>query len=219
MALTDRYAPPRARIVRRSRRRRLLGGGTDGNEQLTAITAVILLVLFALLGITIIGIVQLLWLHLFLGVLLVGPVALKLGSTGYRFTRYYLGSPAYRRKGPPAPLLRLLGPFVVVLTVVVFASGIGLLLVPVHLRSQLLLVHKASFVLWFVAMVVHVLGHLLDTARLAPRDYYRATRRQVAGAGLRQWTIAAALGIGFAIGVPFLPRAGAFFQAIPHLGR
>ena len=42
----------------------------------------VLLVLFAVLGITIIRIGQLLWLHLFLGVLLVGPVALKLASTG-----------------------------------------------------------------------------------------------------------------------------------------
>ncbi len=213
---TSPTAPPRPRTPVRSRRG---DAGVEANARLTGSTAAVLLVLLAVEGLTLLRIGPLLKAHVLVGMLLVPPVLLKLTSTGYRFTRYYLGSPAYRRKGPPAPLLRLLGPFVVVLTVVVFASGIGLLLVPVHLHSELLLLHKASFVLWFVAMVVHVLGHLLDTARLAPRDYYRATRRQVAGAGLRQWTIAAALGIGFAIGVPLLPRAGAFFQAIPHLGR
>ena len=37
------------------------------------------------------------------------------------------------------------------------------------MRSGLLLVHKAKWIVWIIAMVVHVLGHLLDTARLAPR--------------------------------------------------
>ncbi len=45
--------------------------------------------------------------------LLAGQVLLKIGSTGYRFARYYTGAVPYVRKGPPAPLLRLLGPVVV----------------------------------------------------------------------------------------------------------
>src|SRR5580692_8444885 len=113
--------------VRRLRARRLFGGGPDGNERLTALVGVILLILFAVLGVTIIRIGQLLWLHLFLGVLLVGPVALKLASTGYRFTRYYTGSRAYRRKGPPAAALRALGPFVILTTLAVFFTGLLLL--------------------------------------------------------------------------------------------
>jgi hypothetical protein len=40
--------------------------------------------------VTIVGIGQLLNVHLFLGMLLIGPVALKMGSTGYRFVRYYM---------------------------------------------------------------------------------------------------------------------------------
>ncbi len=188
MALTDRYAPPRARIVRRSRRRRLLGGGTDGNEQLTAITAVILLVLFALLGITIIGIVQLLWLHLFLGVLLVGPVLLKLSSTGYRFVRYYTRDFAYQRKGPPQPLMRLLGPFVVVSTVAVFFTGLLLLLAGPGSSLMLRDLHKLSFFAWFAAVGAHVLGHiqeLPDALRAVSRGERRARRRH--GAGRQVW--------------------------------
>ncbi|MGZ6624610.1 MAG: hypothetical protein ACXVE8_03320, partial [Solirubrobacteraceae bacterium] len=64
---------------------RLLGGGTEGNERLTVLTGALLIVLLAVLGITIVRIGQLLWLHLFLGLVLIGPVALKLASTGYRF--------------------------------------------------------------------------------------------------------------------------------------
>jgi hypothetical protein len=71
-------------------------------------------------------------------------------------------------------------------------------------RHSLLFLHKASFVLWFGAMTVHVLGHLIDTARLAPRDGVRRTRRDVAGASARQWTLAASLIAGAVLGVAML---------------
>lgn len=44
--------------------RALVGGGPEGNEELTTIAGAILIVLLAVLGITIIRIGQLLWLHL-----------------------------------------------------------------------------------------------------------------------------------------------------------
>ena len=59
--------------------------------------------------------------------LLIGPVVLKMASTGYRFIRYYAGNAAYRRKGPPELILRLIGPIVVLTTVGVFVTGIVLL--------------------------------------------------------------------------------------------
>lgn len=80
---------------------RLLTGGTEGNERLTVVTGVLLIVLLAALGVTIVFIGRLLWWHLFLGLVLIGPVALKVGSTGYRFMRYYAAEPRYRGKGPP----------------------------------------------------------------------------------------------------------------------
>src|SRR5581483_10374108 len=110
-----------------SRARALFGGGIDGNEELTAITGVILIVLLAVLGVTILRVRQLIWLHLFLGLLLLGPVFLKLASTGYRFARYYLRTAIYVAKGPPMLVLRAMGPVLVALTVTVFASGVVLL--------------------------------------------------------------------------------------------
>src|SRR5436853_3579361 len=86
---------------------------TTGNERLTAPTGAVLLALLPVIGLTIIQLGPLLWLHLFAGMLLIGPVALKLGSTGYRFVRYYTGSPSYRLKGPPPAPLRLIAPLVV----------------------------------------------------------------------------------------------------------
>jgi hypothetical protein len=59
-------------------------GGTDGNERLTATTGVLLLLLLAAEGVTILFIRPLLSLHMFLGVLLIPPVALKFASTAYR---------------------------------------------------------------------------------------------------------------------------------------
>jgi hypothetical protein len=170
----------------------------------------VLLVLLAAEGATLLSVRQLLSPHVFIGMLLVPPVLLKTASTGWRMVRYYKGSPAYRTKGPPPLLLRLLGPFVVILTVVVIGSGIALLLLPASASSVMLLAHKASFVLWFGAMAVHVLGHLVDTARLAPADLARSTRRQVRGAGARLWLVAACLVVGAILGVAMLPTIGSW---------
>ncbi len=129
------------------------------------LTGIVLFLLLAALGVTILRIHPLIWEHLFIGLLLLGPVALKLGSTGYRFVRYYTRNPVYRRKGPPPPYLRLLAPLVVLSTVVVFASGVALLLLGPSSRSTLSLVHKASFFVWLGATAVHVLGHLPEVIR------------------------------------------------------
>ena len=171
-------------------------------------TAAVLLILLAIEGFTILRIGKLLTLHVVIGMVLVPPVFLKIGSTTWRFAHYYLGSPEYRRKGPPPALLRLLGPFLVVLTIAVLGSGIALLLGPSSAWSELLTIHKATFILWIAAMVVHVLGHLVDTARLAPKDFYWRTRRQVAGASKRQWALVGAILLGILLAIVVAPRIG-----------
>jgi hypothetical protein len=189
----------------------------ESNARLTASNAAVLLVLLAAEGATILRVRQLISPHVFLGMLLIPPVLVKLGSTGYRFVRYYTGAPAYRRKGPPPVLLRLLGPVVVILTGVLLASGVALLLASPAWSAQLLFVHKASFVLWFFAMTVHVLGHLAEVARLAPRDWMRRARRDVRGAGSRQWLLAASLVAGALLGLAMLSRVGPWL-ASAHIG-
>ncbi len=62
-------------------------GGVAGNARLTGAVAVALLVLLAAEGVTIPFIGKWLGPHIFIGLMLIPPVALKLGSTGYRFAR------------------------------------------------------------------------------------------------------------------------------------
>jgi hypothetical protein len=205
---------------------RLSAGGTEGNERLTVLTGLVLIVLLAVLGVTIVRIGQLLWLHLFLGMLLIGPVALKLVSTGYRFVRYYTDDPAYRRKGPPATELRVLGPLVVVSTLVVFGTGVALLLLGPSSRQPLVLLHKVSFFAWIAVTALHVLGHLpeigryLRTARASRREVFAVsappgggapvTRTEAAGAGGRAAAMGVALLLGLALALSLLTHFGAW---------
>ena len=193
----------------------MLGGGTDGNERLTAIAGVLLLALFAVLGATIVRIGQLLWLHLFLGLLLIGPVALKLASTGYRFARYYLATAAYRLKGPPHPLLRVLAPILVVTTLAVFVTGVLLLVDGPGSRDQLLLWHKVSFIVWLVAMAPHVLGHLLELPP-ALRLSRNAGPTPTGGGAGRAIAPASAIAGGALLAIVLLPDFSAWTAAAAH---
>ncbi|MHB8826185.1 MAG: hypothetical protein ACYC5Z_00760 [Acidimicrobiales bacterium] len=185
--------------------------GVEGNARFTSLLAVILLILLALEGVTIPFIGPLLTEHVFIGVLLIPPVLYKIGSTTWRFVKYYTGDARYRRKGPPVLVLRLLGPVVVILTLAVIGSGIGLVLLPRSDRGLLLSAHQASFVLWFGAMTIHVLGHLVETAKLAPLDWIARTRRQVRGASMRQWAVASSLVLGVVAAAAITPYAANWF--------
>jgi hypothetical protein len=198
--------------------RRLVAGGTSGNEQLTAVTGIVLLVLLVPLGITILRIRPLLSEHMFIGILLIPPVALKMASTGYRFARYYTANPPYRRKGPPPPALRLLAPIVVVSTVVVFASGVALLLLGPSSRDSLLLVHKASFIVWVAATGIHVLAHLLDLPQALKTKHelepdlseYGSGRAGRAG---RTLSLAGALVLGLTLAILYIPQFSPWLNA------
>ncbi len=158
--------PARRRGVVEDRGNGVTGGGPDGNEVVTTATGIVLLVLLAALGVTIVFIGQLLSEHLFLGLLLLGPIVLKMASTGYRFGRYYMGDRAYVEKGPPWMPLRVTAPFVILTTLVVFVTGIVLLGVgPLH-RDPWMLLHKASFFVWLAVTALHVIGHLPEVSRV-----------------------------------------------------
>jgi len=187
----------------------LFGGSTDGNEQLTAFTGAILIVLLAVLGVTILKIRQLISVHLFVGLLLLGPVALKIASTGYRFVRYYTRDPDYVRKGPPELVLRLIAPIVVLTTVVVFASGIVLLFGGPGSRATWLPIHKVSFIVWLVFTALHVLGHLpqMPAALRAARPGEGRARRTAGDTG-RWIALAGAIVGGVVLAIAVIPHFG-----------
>lgn len=204
-------------------------GGAEGNERLTVLTGAVLLILLAAEGLTILQLGRLLTLHFFIGMLLLGPVALKAGSVTYRFYRYYTGSGPYRRMGPPAPLLRLLGPVVMLLTAGVFGSGVMLAFTGPSGRQPWLVLHKGFFILWFGAMAIHVLAYLPRLPRLLyaeargadvaqdGRPRHAAGVRPAApavrflgGRGVRLSLLAASLAAGLVIALLTVHLAGAW---------
>jgi hypothetical protein len=156
---------PRGRPATLSSQPAAGSGGTEGNERLTAMTGAVLLILLLVECYTILRIGRLLTLHVFLGMLLLGPVALKAASVFYRFARYYSGSEPYRRKGPPAPPLRVMGPVIMLLTACVFGSGI-MLAVTGPGNGPWLTLHRISFIAWAFFIAVHVLAHAWHLPRL-----------------------------------------------------
>lgn len=136
----------------------------ERNALITHTAAAVLTILLLAEGLTLLNMHGLLHAHMFIGLVLIPPVLLKLGSTGYRFARYYTGAPAYREKGPPRPLLRLLAPVLVATTALIFVSGVWLLLLGHH-SDLVLTVHKVSFIVWSGIFGVHFLAYLPTAAR------------------------------------------------------
>ena len=132
-----------------------------GNEQLTAFAGILLIVFLAVEGATLLNLRALLTVHAFVGMFLIPIVVLKLGSTGWRMARYYLGKDEYVRRGPPAwPLRVFVAPVVVASTFVLFGTGIYLLATH-EVQGTAVGLHKASFVVWLLATAVHVIARLI----------------------------------------------------------
>src|SRR5579875_3311518 len=166
--------------------------GVIGNERLTALVSLVLL------GLIIVELVTSAFLHIWLpahtvvGILLVGPLLVKMGSTGWRFLRYYTRAPAYVRRGPPSWVLRVLGPVLLVTTLVMVGSGIGLV-VTGPLQS-LLLTHVFSALVWLPLIAVHSLAHFQQVPRSIASDWSRRLdSRFPVGRGLRLGTNLGAL--------------------------
>lgn len=173
--------------------------GVLANSRVTGSMGAVIFLLLVAEGVTILLRVRdVLPAHVFIGMLLVPPVAVKTVSTGYRIVRYYTGNPAYVRKGPPPVILRLLGPAVTLTTVVVLASGIGLLFA--ESARWLREAHKLSFIVWFAAMAVHVLGHVLETPSLAAADWSKQARL-VSGAGARRVLVVLTVAVAIALAI------------------
>ena len=166
----------------------------DGNARLTAAAGLILLVLSAAELLTLVlGLQRFLSWHVFIGLVLLPPIALKIGVTGWRFMRYYTRNVEYVRRGPPMILMRLLAPFLVAFTVLLFGSGVAMGFVhgtPLALARR---IHGPAAFLWTVTLGVHVLVYL-------PRAF-RHLERRVSPVALTLASVAA----GILVGVASLP--------------
>jgi hypothetical protein len=186
--------------------------GVAGNARLTGAVAAALLVLLAAEGATIPFIGQLLEPHVFIGMLLIPPVLLKMGSTGYRFIRYYTHDDAYLQKGPPPLTLRFLAPGVVLTTLALFGTGVALIFTGPP-SNTLIFAHKLSFIAWVALMTLHVLGHLLEVPQLAFADWRRSGGRETrpAGAGGRAMALGAAILAGGVLALLTFSTANPWF--------
>jgi hypothetical protein len=178
----------------RTRRWRAAAGawGPPGNERLTTSLGLVLLVLLVLETLTTLALHAYLPVHIFLGLLLIPPVALKLASTGWRFLRYYTNSKPYRLAGPPRLLLRLLAPLLVASTLTLFGSGVALIIVG-HDGGPLMRLHALSFAVWGVLIAIHILAYLTRVLRAGPADWRINATPIVAGRGSRRAALVGAL--------------------------
>jgi hypothetical protein len=178
--------------------------GPIGNERLTSSTGLVLLVLLAVETLTTLALRTYLNVHLFLGMLLLPPVALKLASTGWRFVRYYTGSNPYRLAGPPQPMLRMLAPLLVASTLALFGTGVAMI-VAGHRGGELRTLHTFSFIAWGVLTAVHVLAYLARVFRDGAADWRRHALDVVVGAGSRRTLLVGTVIAGVALGLATVP--------------
>ena len=177
-------------------------GGPAGNARLTAWTGLLLLVLFGAELVTLIDLRGWIDWHILIGVLLIPPALVKTASTGWRIVRYYAGSRPYRDAGPPTLVLRVLGPLVVLFTLAVLGSGVALILVSPDAGRRpfvsaagfgvsVLMIHKASFVVWGIVTGAHTVGRLIPALQLTVLPW--SDRPRVPGRHQRSATLAAAV--------------------------
>ena len=172
-----------------------------------------LLVLLAVEGVTILFLGPLLSWHVFVGMMLIPPVALKLASTGYRFARYYGRSRAYLLRGPPHPLMRfVVAPVLIASTFGVLATGVAMLAVGRHGIVPGL--HKVSFLIWAGAFAIHVLVYSLRLPRLIRADLRR--RRRGFGRLLRGVALGGVLAAGAVLALATRPLAAPLFHHRHH---
>ena len=180
------------------------GWGPPGNERLTTSVGLVLLVLLGLEALTTLALRSYLPVHIFLGLLLLPPLALKLASTGWRFVRYYMGNEPYRLEGPPRLPLRLLAPLLVASTLSLFGSGVALIVVG-HGGGLLLGLHAVSFGVWGILMIVHVLAYLSRTLRVGSADWRRRAEPAVGGVRSRRAALSGVLLAGVIVALATYP--------------
>ena len=209
VGMSTQLIPEAAAPARRRRVRPPRLGGSRGNEILTSLNAVVLIVLIAVQGITVLALDSMIHIHLFVGVVLLGPVLLKLASTGYRFARYYSGAREYRAEGPPPTLLRVIAPVFVAATCGLFASGVVMLL-DGEGSDSLNAVHVTSFWIWVGCLALHVLLNGREVISRVRSEWLTGVRSRLPGAELRAALVFASLLGGILLAISLVSKITGF---------
>ncbi len=150
--------------------------------------------------------------HIFVGIALAGPLAVKTASTGWRFVRYYTKDAAYRRKGPPRPFLRVLAPLLLIATLVEIGSGIALVATSPGSVGALLPIHHAAFVALMLLVGIHVLAYIGRVPGLIASDWWRYRSQQAPGRGQRLAVNLLALILGATAAILVMPAFDAWIH-------
>ena len=192
----------------------------DGNDRLTAAAGVLVLVPIVVeLATILLGVHTFMSLHVFVGLALIPAVLLKLGSTGWRFLRYYTGSRAYVAYGPPRLAMRLLAPLLVAATVVLFGSGVAMGILHGHALQIVRRLHGPSSVIWLVLIAVHVVVYLRRALISSSGDLRATTRPRVPGATWRSYALAVTLIFGVVAGAVTIPSQHRWIDLPGHHDR
>jgi hypothetical protein len=185
--------------------------GVRGNARLTAVAGLVLAAMLLVEGVTVLDVRGMITLHMFLGLMLIPPVLLKSASTVYRFGSYYAGRQGYVERGAPHIVLRLIGPLVVLSSLVLLGTGLWLLLVG-H-DDTVLTLHQGSFIAWVALMTIHFLGHLREAA-VASWQEFRPRRSDPVGRrrSLRLVAVAVSLALGVGLAAGMLSSASGAWQ-------
>src|SRR6266702_4132459 len=188
------------------------GNGDDrsavvGNERLTALAGAVLLVLIVVELVSSASLHAGIAIHIFVGVGLSGPLVVKLGSTFYRFLRYYTRSPAFVRRGPPRLALRVLAPLLIATTLVVIGSGIGLVVTGPRSAGLLLPLHGISVLVWLPLIAIHVFAYIWRIPRLVANDWSKQAAEQAPGRERRLGMNLGTLMVGAIAAILLLPVA------------
>jgi hypothetical protein len=114
-------------------------------------------------------------------------------------------------RGPPQILLRMVvSPVLILSTVVLFGTGVVLLLRG-ETQGTMVGLHKASFFVWLGAAGIHVLVHVLELPR--------ALRRRIPGLSIRVAVVALTLVVSAILAMETLPGADRLQdRASAHVG-
>jgi hypothetical protein len=185
-------------------------GGTranpDGNERLTSVVGLLLLVpVLVAVATVLLGVHTFMSLHVFVGLALIPVVLLKLASVGWRFGRYYTRSRAYVAHGAPQLAMRVLAPLLVAATVVLFGSGVAMGLPHGHALQIARRLHGPASVIWLVLLGIHVLVYARRALRSTLRDALPTNGTNVRGTAARAYALAIAVILGLVLAGALVP--------------
>ena len=109
-------------------------------------------------------------LHFFVGFALLPLIGLKLVSTGWRFTRYYLRGRSYRAAGPPTWIARLIAPLLIVSAISLLASGVEMWSFQNQLSWPWTAIHNVAAFTFVGTLVIHLILHARQAHRETAAD-------------------------------------------------